>query len=67
MPANGKKAKWKKESDALRNAMHAGKLITDAKAQGKDLKDVDFGSVPQEEDDRCGTDVGKVVAHSEAC
>lgn len=47
-----KQAKWRSQSNALRNAMQANRLIVDAQAQGKDIRTINFASVPQDVDDR---------------
>eukprot|EP00798_Chlamydomonas_sp_ICE-L_P001150 gene1150-3714_t len=49
--AGSKKAKWKMQSDQLRQAMKASRMIEDAKAKGIDIRKLDFGPPGDDEND----------------
>ena len=58
--AAAKKAKWKQQSDQLRAAMRANRMMKEAQANGQDIKSIAFQAADPEDDDRCGNWVGKV-------
>ncbi|GAX79868.1 hypothetical protein CEUSTIGMA_g7308.t1 [Chlamydomonas eustigma] len=50
--AASKKAKWKQQSDQLRAAMQANRMMKEAQAKGMDIKDIPFQAANPEDDDR---------------
>lgn len=51
--AAGKKAKWKQQSDQLRSAMAASRMLKEAAARGEDIRNVALPPTAEEDDDRC--------------
>lgn len=44
--------KWKAQSEQLRAAMRANRMMAEAKAQGKDIRTLNFNTGPEPPDDR---------------
>lgn len=49
---DGKKAKWKQQSDQLRAAMKASREIAEAQKRGEDVSKLKFVATAEEDDDR---------------
>ena len=50
--AAAKKAKWKQQSDQLRAAMRANRVLKEAQANGHDIRSIPFQAANPEDDDR---------------
>jgi len=64
---NGKMAKWKMQSEQLRQAMKANRMIAEAKARGEDIRNIAFDAPAEELDDRvpcpyCGRKFAQLTA-----